>query len=67
MLSPQAHGPYQCGPPQPSTARPTDITTPDRDKHRGPRCLSKRICTFLGVTQVSWQDGTSTGYATWNR
>ena len=23
--------------------------------------------TFVGVTQVNWQDGTSTGYATWNR
>lgn len=23
--------------------------------------------TFVGVTQVDWADGTSTGYATWNR
>jgi len=23
--------------------------------------------TFVGVTQVNWQDGTSTGYSTWNR
>jgi hypothetical protein len=23
--------------------------------------------TFVGVTQVNWQDGTSSGYATWNR
>jgi hypothetical protein len=23
--------------------------------------------TFVGVTQVNWKDGTSTGYATWNR
>ena len=23
--------------------------------------------TFVGVTQVNWQDGTATGYATWNR
>lgn len=23
--------------------------------------------TFVGVTQVNWADGTSTGYATWNR
>ncbi len=23
--------------------------------------------TFVGVTQVNWQDGTSTGFATWNR
>jgi hypothetical protein len=22
---------------------------------------------FVGVTQVNWQDGTSTGYSTWNR
>jgi hypothetical protein len=23
--------------------------------------------TFVGVTQVNWKDGTSSGYATWNR
>ena len=23
--------------------------------------------TFVGVTQVNWQDGTASGYATWNR
>jgi hypothetical protein len=23
--------------------------------------------TFVGVTQVNWPDGTSSGYATWNR
>jgi hypothetical protein len=23
--------------------------------------------TFVGITQVNWQDGTSSGYATWNR
>jgi hypothetical protein len=23
--------------------------------------------SFVGVTQVNWQDGTSTGYSTWNR
>lgn len=23
--------------------------------------------TFVGVTQVNWQDGTSSGYATWSR
>ena len=23
--------------------------------------------TFVGVTQVNWADGTSSGYATWNR
>jgi hypothetical protein len=23
--------------------------------------------TFVGVTQVNWQDGTTTGYSTWNR
>jgi hypothetical protein len=23
--------------------------------------------TFIGITQVNWQDGTTTGYATWNR
>jgi hypothetical protein len=23
--------------------------------------------TFVGVTQVNWNDGTSSGYATWNR
>ncbi len=28
---------------------------------------SKGSNTFVGVTQVNWQDGTSTGYATWNR
>jgi hypothetical protein len=23
--------------------------------------------TFVGVTQINWQDGTASGYATWNR
>jgi len=23
--------------------------------------------TFVGVTQVNWQDGSASGYATWNR
>lgn len=23
--------------------------------------------TFVGVTQVNWADGTTSGYATWNR
>jgi hypothetical protein len=23
--------------------------------------------TFVGVGQVNWKDGTSSGYATWNR
>jgi len=23
--------------------------------------------TFAGVTQINWQDGTASGYATWNR
>jgi hypothetical protein len=23
--------------------------------------------TFVGVTQVNWADGTSSGYSTWNR
>jgi hypothetical protein len=22
---------------------------------------------FVGITQVNWQDGTTSGYATWNR
>ena len=28
---------------------------------------TEAVYTFDGVTQINWADGTSTGYATWNR
>jgi len=46
-----------------STARKAFEYTGDTGKYKG----SSASDMFVGVTQVNWQDGTSTGYATWNR